>query len=125
VTQPVAAAAYLRVSTQGQAEDGNGLALQESACRAHAAAADLDLVGVFTERGVSGDKAERPALAQALAMIKSGDADAILVCRLDRLARDLVLQEILLKGENELLRCCPPPRARTSCCATPTTRPAS
>jgi DNA invertase Pin-like site-specific DNA recombinase len=51
-------------------------------------------------------------------MIKSGDADAILVHRLDRLARDLVLQEILLReihasggalvsatpGENELLR---------------------
>jgi DNA invertase Pin-like site-specific DNA recombinase len=51
-------------------------------------------------------------------MIKSGDADAILVYRLDRLARDLVLQEILLRevhaaggalvsatpGENELLR---------------------
>jgi DNA invertase Pin-like site-specific DNA recombinase len=51
-------------------------------------------------------------------VIKSGDADAILVYRLDRLARDLVLQEILLReihstggvlltaipGENELLR---------------------
>jgi DNA invertase Pin-like site-specific DNA recombinase len=51
-------------------------------------------------------------------VIKSGDADAILVYRLDRLARDLVLQEILLKeittaggalisatpGDNELLR---------------------
>jgi DNA invertase Pin-like site-specific DNA recombinase len=118
VTQPLAGVAYLRVSTQGQAEDGNGLALQESACRAHAAAADLDMVGVITERGVSGDRAERPALAQALAMVKSGDADAILVYRLDRLARDLMLQEILLKeitaaggqllsathGENELLR---------------------
>jgi DNA invertase Pin-like site-specific DNA recombinase len=118
VTELLAAVAYLRVSTHGQAEDGNGLALQESACRDHAAAAGLDLIGVITERGVSGDRAERPALAQALAMIKSGDADAILVYRLDRLARDLVLQEILLKeittaggqllsathGENELLR---------------------
>ena len=77
-----------------------------------------DLVGVITERGVSGDKAERPALAQALAMIRSGDADAILVYRLDRLARELVLQEILLRevhaaggalvsatpGEDQLLR---------------------
>jgi DNA invertase Pin-like site-specific DNA recombinase len=118
VTELLAAVAYLRVSTHGQAEDGNGLALQESACRDHAAAAGLDLIGVITERGVSGDRAERPALAQALALIKSGDADAILVYRLDRLARDLVLQEILLKeittaggqllsathGENELLR---------------------
>jgi DNA invertase Pin-like site-specific DNA recombinase len=73
---------------------------------------------VITERAVSGDMTERPALAEALAMIKSGGTDAILVYRLDRLARDLVLQEILLRevhaaggalisatpGENELLR---------------------
>jgi DNA invertase Pin-like site-specific DNA recombinase len=118
VSEPRAVVAYLRVSTQGQAEDGNGLALQESACRDYAAVAGLDLVGVITERGVGGDRAERPALARALAMVRSGDADAILVYRLDRLARDLVLQEILLKeittadgqllsatpGENELLR---------------------
>jgi DNA invertase Pin-like site-specific DNA recombinase len=50
VTEPLAAVAYLRVPTQGQAEDGNGLALQESACRDHAAAAGLELVGVITER---------------------------------------------------------------------------
>jgi DNA invertase Pin-like site-specific DNA recombinase len=109
--------AYLRVSTQGQADNGHGLDAQGAACRAYASDVGADLVGVITERGVSGDKAERPALAQALALIKSGDADAILVYRLDRLARDLVLQEILLKeittaggqllsatpGENELL----------------------
>jgi DNA invertase Pin-like site-specific DNA recombinase len=81
---------------------------------------------VITERGVSGDKAERPALAQALAVIKSGDADAILVYRLDRLARDLVLQEILLKeiatASGQLLSARP---ARTSFSATHTTRPAS
>jgi DNA invertase Pin-like site-specific DNA recombinase len=110
--------AYLRVSTQGQADNGHGLDAQEAACLSYARDVGADLVGVITERGVSGDKAERPALAQALAMVKSGDADAILVYRLDRLARDLVLQEILLKeittaggqllsatpGENELLR---------------------
>lgn len=118
MTESLAVVAYLRVSTQGQADSGHGLEAQAAACRAYARMAGHDLVGVITERGVSGDKAERPALAQALAMIKSGDADAILVYRLDRLARDLVLQEILLRevhaaggallsatpGEDQLLR---------------------
>jgi DNA invertase Pin-like site-specific DNA recombinase len=118
MTGPLAVVAYLRVSTQGQADNGHGLEAQEAACRACARMAGHDLVGVITERGASGDKAERPALAKALAMVKRGDADAILVYRLDRLARDLVLQEILLRevhaaggvlisaapGENEVLR---------------------
>jgi DNA invertase Pin-like site-specific DNA recombinase len=42
-----------------------------------------------------GPVADHLALAQALAMIKSADADAILVDRLDRLGRDLVLEGIL------------------------------
>lgn len=115
MVEPLAVVAYLRVSTQGQVDSGHGLDAQEAACRRCAGAC---LVGVIREEGVGGDRAERPALARALAMIKSGDADAILVHRLDRLARDLVLQEILLReihasggalvsatpGENELLR---------------------
>jgi DNA invertase Pin-like site-specific DNA recombinase len=118
MTEPLAVVAYLRVSTQGQADNGHGLDAQAAACRAYARASGHGLVGVITERGVGGDKAERPALAQALAMVRSGDADAILVHRLDRLARDLVLQEILLRevhaaggallsatpGEDQLLR---------------------
>ena len=59
MTDPLAVVAYLRVSTQGQADNGHGLDAQEAACRAYARMEGRDLVGVITERGVSGDRAER------------------------------------------------------------------
>lgn len=109
--------AYLRVSTQGQVDNGYCLDNQEAACRARAATTGADIVAVLREEGVSGAKAARPVLAEALGMLKNGQADAVMVYRLDRLARDLVLQEILLNeitaaggvllsataGEDELL----------------------
>ena len=92
--------AYLRVSTQGQADNGYGLDNQEEACRDRAQTLGHELVAVLREEGVSGAKADRPVLAEALGMLKNKEADAVMVYRLDRLARDLVLQEILL---NEIL----------------------
>src|SRR5215216_4374910 len=95
---PKRVVAYLRVSTNGQAENGYGLDNQEAACRERAKRIGTTVVAVLREEGVSGAKAmgDRPILAEALGLIKSGDADAIMVYRLDRLARDLVLQEIIL-----------------------------
>lgn len=53
------------------------------------------------EEGVSGARADRPMLAQVLAQVLAavwnGEAEAVLVARLDRLARDVVLQEMLIK----------------------------
>ena len=60
MTESLAVVAYLRVSTQGQADSGHGLDAQEAACRAYARMAGHELVGVITERGVSGDKAGTP-----------------------------------------------------------------
>jgi DNA invertase Pin-like site-specific DNA recombinase len=95
---------YLRVSTDRQAEDGSGLEVQERAVRAWCRANGHRLVAVLTDQGVSGATADRPALAEALAMVKAGGdhraagttAEGLVVARLDRLARDLVLQEQLL-----------------------------
>lgn len=88
---------YLRVSTTTQAEQGNGLAVQEAACRSYAAQHHHEVVHVLSEEGVSGSRADRPMLAQALAEVRNGGAEAILVARLDRLARDVVLQEMLIR----------------------------
>lgn len=88
---------YTRVSTDHQL-DGFGLDVQETACRTFAKQHDLEVVGVAEERGVSGtkDAHQRPALTDALFMLKEGDADALLVARLDRLARQLTVQEAVL-----------------------------
>lgn len=91
-------AAYLRVSTDRQAEEGLGLELQEQAIRSWAKANKHRVVSVLVDEGVSGAKEldHRPGLADALDLVREGNADAVVVYRLDRLARDLVLQEQLL-----------------------------
>lgn len=89
---------YLRVSTDRQAEEGLGLDVQENACRQWARVNKHRLAVVSREEGVSGAKEleHRPALGEVLRMVRAGDVGGILVYRLDRLARDLVLQESLL-----------------------------
>lgn len=99
---------YIRVSTDKQAEEGLGLEVQEAELRRWAKAHGHRLVDVVRDEGRSGaaDVAARPGLAEALAMLASGRravrpagepwAEALAVARLDRLARDLVLQEQLL-----------------------------
>lgn len=102
---------YLRVSTDQQADTGQGLDIQEQACRAWIRKGRHQLVEVCTDGAKSGglDVAHRPGLSRALALIGAGAADGLLVYRLDRLSRDLVLQEQLLaelhRRGNELHSC--------------------
>jgi DNA invertase Pin-like site-specific DNA recombinase len=90
--------AYLRVSTDRQADRGLGLDVQRQAIREWAKAHSHRVVTYLADEGVSGSNGieNRDALPQALAMIKSGAAQGTVVYRLDRLAKDLVLQETLL-----------------------------
>jgi DNA invertase Pin-like site-specific DNA recombinase len=89
---------YLRVSTDAQADGGQGLDIQEAACRKWLREGRHRLVEVCSDAGRSGslDVGHRPGLARALALVGADRADGVLVHRLDRLARDLVLQEQLL-----------------------------
>ena len=96
--QRIRVVAYLRVSTDKQAEEGNGLDVQEQAIRAWARANGYRIVGWFRAEGVSGSNGldTRVGLYDALTEITAGHAQGIVVKCLDRLARDLVLQESLL-----------------------------
>jgi DNA invertase Pin-like site-specific DNA recombinase len=96
--ESVRIAAYLRVSTDRQAEEGLGLDVQESACRKWAKANGHRLVTTFIDEGISGSNGldTRVGLADALRALRKGEVAGIVVYRLDRLARDLVLQESLL-----------------------------
>lgn len=89
---------YVRVSTQVQADEGLGLDVQEQAIRAWTKANGHRLVGIAREEGVSGSNGieTRRALPEALMQLRAGKAQGLVVYRLDRLARDLVLQEQLL-----------------------------
>jgi DNA invertase Pin-like site-specific DNA recombinase len=92
------AIAYLRVSTVEQ-KSGYGLDVQEKAIRTHARDAGLRIVGVVRDEAISGSKGEdlRPGLAEVLFRLDEGEADVLLVPRLDRLARDVILQETILR----------------------------
>jgi len=85
---------YVRTSSEGQL-DGHGPAMQEEACRAYAARHDLLVVRVAVE-AISGTTAVRPVFAAIVESIAAGEADAILVADVSRLARALVTQEVLL-----------------------------
>lgn len=90
--------AYLRVSTDRQAEEGLGLEVQEAAIRTWAAAQGAEIVTVYKDEGISGSNGieTRIGLADAIEALRTTDAEGLVVYRLDRLARDLVLQEQLL-----------------------------
>lgn len=82
--------AYLRVSTDKQADAGVSLDAQQDKARAYAALYDLELVEVIVDAGESAKTLDRPGLQRALALLKNGKADALLVAKLDRLTRSVV-----------------------------------
>lgn len=85
---------YLRVSGKGQL-DGDGFTRQRSAIKAYAMAHELKIVREFREEGVSGtiETMDRPAWAEMIAALHSNGVRTIIVEKLDRVARDLMVQE--------------------------------
>lgn len=71
---------YIRVSSKGQARDGNSLEAQEDAVRT--AGATVIVRDVYT-----GTTIDRPALDELVNEIKSGDT--LIVTKLDRIARSV------------------------------------
>jgi DNA invertase Pin-like site-specific DNA recombinase len=81
--------AYLRVSTAEQVKSGAGLAAQRTAIEAWAATRGYQVIGWCIDAGVSGSvaPADRPELARALEMLRTGTASHLLVGRVDRVSR--------------------------------------
>jgi DNA invertase Pin-like site-specific DNA recombinase len=91
--------AYVRVSTDKQAQaDKMGKPAQEKAIRAYASANGHRIVEWRYDDGVSGSNGleSRLGLPLALQDVKTGRSSGIIVYRLDRFARDLIIQEQLL-----------------------------
>lgn len=89
--------AYLRVSGRGQV-DGDGFTRQLTAIKKYAAANNIKIVRVFREEGVSGttDWEDRPAFSEMMGLLLNNGVRTVLVERLDRLARDLMVQESVI-----------------------------
>lgn len=92
--------AYLRVSGKNQIE-GDGFTRQLDACFRYAAQHSFTIVKVFREEGVSGtnDLADRPALSELFAALLeyTENPPVVLIEKLDRLARDVVVQEVIIR----------------------------
>ena len=80
--------AYIRVSTDEQANDGVSLAAQRVRIGAYAKALGYKVVS-FESDTMSGKVApsKRPGLARALDRVKNGEAAGVIVMKLDRLSR--------------------------------------
>ena len=80
---------YIRVSTDKQVDHGVSLDAQRTKLEAYAALYDLELVEVIVDAGGSAKTLDRPGLQRALAMLDKGQAEALLVAKLDRLTRSV------------------------------------
>src|SRR5579871_2591188 len=90
--------AYCRVSSRGQAaEDRDGIIRQETAIRDYARKNRIRIVRWFRD-SVTGTKdlENRPALQGLMSALHGNGTRLVLIERLDRLARDLMIQESII-----------------------------
>jgi len=93
---------YIRVSGKGQI-NGDGFARQEKAINDYAKAKGIEIVRIYKEKGVSGTIKNRPALTDMMiSLIQNGRGiHTVIIERIDRLARDLMVQETILDDMNK------------------------
>ena len=86
--------AYLRVSGKGQVK-GDGFPRQLQAIKTYSAQHDIKIVQIFREEGVAGtrESMDRPAWSAMITALLANGVRTIIIEKLDRLARDLMVQE--------------------------------
>jgi DNA invertase Pin-like site-specific DNA recombinase len=99
---------YLRVSTDKQGRDGNGVAAQRKAVEDYLNGGSWQLLGEFVEVE-SGKRGDRPELAKAIAACKRHRA-RLVIAKLDRLSRDVAFIADLMKRVDFV--CCDRPNAK-------------
>lgn len=87
---------YIRVSTDGQAESGLGLADQEMKIRSYCLLYDLELVDVISDAGASAKSLNRAGIQDVINLAQSGAVDGIIIAKLDRLTRSMKDLHVLL-----------------------------
>lgn len=107
--------AYIRVSTDAQADSGAGLEAQLESCKRYAERNGLTIHQVFKDEGIGGSAknsddldlesaiGNRPGLMSAINELKNGDV--LLVAKRDRLARDTTVIAVIKRTiENKKAR---------------------
>jgi DNA invertase Pin-like site-specific DNA recombinase len=101
------AVGYIRVSTMEQVRDGCSLEMQKQKIQMYVDLKDLELVGIKSDEGISAKNITgRPGFQEALRMVFAGEADALIVWKIDRAFRStkdaLNVSERLTKKKKEL-----------------------
>jgi DNA invertase Pin-like site-specific DNA recombinase len=91
------AVGYVRVSTEEQATQGVSLDAQMEKVKAYASLYDIELVEIIIDAGVSAKTIDRPGLKKALATLEAGEAEALVIVKLDRLTRSVRDLDYLLE----------------------------
>lgn len=89
--------AYVRVSTQQQADEGTSLGAQEARIAAYGAAMGFDVSEVVRDAGESAKSLQRPGIARILRGVTEGSIGRVVVLKLDRLTRSTGDLDKLLK----------------------------
>ena len=84
-----AAIGYVRVSCVEQAQEGVSLDVQKDKLRAYCKLNRIRLIDIKSDEGISGGTLERPGLQSALRMLERGQAQVLVVAKLDRLTRSV------------------------------------
>ena len=83
------AVGYVRVSTQEQVSEGVSLDAQRDRLTSYCKFNGIKLIDIKADEGLSGGTLERPGLQAALAMLRRGTVNTLIVVKLDRLSRSL------------------------------------
>ncbi len=94
---------YCRVSTEDQAGNGVSLDAQRHRIEAYCTAHGLVLARVEQDAGISAKRTtNRPGLQRALSALRDGDADGLVVVKLDRLSRTTSdILDLVARAEKE------------------------
>ena len=80
---------YVRVSTEEQAAEGISLEAQSEKLKQYAELYNIELIDIKIDAGQSAKTLDRTGLEEALEPLKAGEADALLIYKLDRLTRSV------------------------------------
>jgi len=95
--------AYYRVSTENQKREGT-INIQKKDIQNFSNNNGYKILSYFSDEGISGslDLDNRPGLYELFDFIETNKVEGVIVWKLDRLARDLYLQETLIKQLDKL-----------------------
>lgn len=99
---PMRVLAYVRVSSEEQADSGAGLEAQRAAIQRECERRGWQIIEVIEDAGFSAKDLKRPGVRAALDQLARKQADGLVVAKLDRLSRSMLdFTAVMAKAQKE------------------------